>query len=474
MGDRITLDLDIGEAGRAGAHPPTPRFRVFAAPASPGSPVRFNAIEPGLFTIACWRMEDARFDFDSSFVRPEAKKELRLLAVVARQETGSPLSVFGHADPTGKDDYNKTLSGRRARAIHALLIRNTETWEDLFSHAFGGDQWGQAQIRSMLGALPSAKTGEPYTTAASGPGAIKLFQEEHGLKSDGDAGPKTRAALFAAYMDFLCDGDALRLKPDDFLGGGADDKGKGDFQGCSEFNPTLVFSRDETKAFVPVNTHPQRDAENVPNRRVVIFFFKPGTRVDDDSWPCPRVTESAAGCKARFWSDGEDRRNPQGIRRTYEDSRDTFGCRFYDRLAMKSPCEASLPLTTFAVRLTDHEKTPIPNAPFRARRGASVREGRADHEGWIFLQAVRRPDKLLVEWTLPELEQEDDFPFSREYFVDVAGDDDRRLFNLGYIRPKREDNVTAYQRDFGHPETGKIADIQDELRAFHDGGNRPA
>jgi len=28
-----------------------------------------------------------------------------------------PLSVFGHADPVGSDDYNKALSGRRAMAV---------------------------------------------------------------------------------------------------------------------------------------------------------------------------------------------------------------------------------------------------------------------------------------------------------------------------------------------------------------------
>src|SRR6516164_5543317 len=146
MPSRISLDTDNEEAGRSGTHPKAPPIRVFAAPTSPTSTVRFNTIEPGLFSIACWRMDDARFDFDSSFIRPEAKKELALLAAVVKTQQGSPLSIFGHADPTGSDDYNKVLSGRRARAVHALLTRDAARWEELFSQPFQGDHWTQQQL----------------------------------------------------------------------------------------------------------------------------------------------------------------------------------------------------------------------------------------------------------------------------------------------------------------------------------------
>ncbi len=481
MGNLVSLDLDSAEAGRAGAHPKATPFRVFAAPASQGSPVQFNTIEPGLFSIACWRMDDARFDFDSSFIRPEAKKEIGLLAAVVKSQPGSPLSIFGHADPTGSDEYNKVLSGRRALAVYALLVRDAGRWEELYSQPFGGDQWTRQQLRLVLETIPSS-SGPPYAASDPPPAtpmtdAVAAFQGEHGLAVDGDAGPKTRHELFLAYMDWLCGGDALHLEPSDFLGGGADSGGKGDVQGCSEHNPTLVFSREEAQRFQDSALRKQRDAENSPNRRVVIFFFDPGLRVDQASWPCPRVKEDSTGCKARFWSDGDERRSPQDTRRTYEDSGDTFACRFYDRLAMKSPCEASLPLASFDVRLVDFDKDPIGGAPFRILQGAGVRRGHADDEGWITVQALRRPDKLTIEWTLPDQEDNEQYPFSREFFVDVGSDDssdDKRLFNLGYLNKERKINVRAYQRDFGHDVTGNIEDIRDELRAFHDGGARPA
>jgi hypothetical protein len=48
-----------------------------------------------------------------------------------------------------------------------------------------------------------------------------------------------------------------------------------------------------------------------------------------------------AGCKKRFFSDGEKRRSTrlQDKPRKFEETKDTFACRFYDRMTRDSPCE---------------------------------------------------------------------------------------------------------------------------------------
>jgi hypothetical protein len=87
-----------------------------------------------------------------------------------------------------------------------------------------------------------------------------------------------------------------------------------------------------------------RNADDAPNRRVIIFFFFPkGTTVESGSWPCPKAKESLEKCKAAFWSDGEDRRKNRAALRRYKDTRDTMACRFYDRFARRSPCEDAPP-----------------------------------------------------------------------------------------------------------------------------------
>ncbi len=287
-----------------------------------------NTFKEPLVVIACWRMDDIRFEFDSSFVGPDAAEEMRLLALVRKKHPTAPLSIFGHADPVGNDVYNKTLSGRRARAIYGLLTRDTAVWEELFSKKDGtNDDWGDRSIARMRSTLELADTGK--TTAAD------------------------RDPLFRAYMDRICrdvDGKPFDVPKGDFLGKNADSTNhRADIQGCSEFNPVLMFSKAENDAFAVPASKSKRDEENSPNRRVVILFFRPGSRVDLAKWPCPSVREGIAKCQARFWSDHAKRRSFQAERREAERTHDTFACRFYDRLNEDSPCEGARKLVAFTV-----------------------------------------------------------------------------------------------------------------------------
>ena len=149
-----------------------------------------------------------------------------------------------------------------------------------------------------------------------------------------------RLGLFSDYMAQIA-GPVGVLPKERFLGHGEDPAGKADFQGCGEFNPMLIFSQAEEDAFSQAKDKSDRNTENAKNRRVMVLLFRKGTRVTPSKWPCPRAKEEAAGCRKRFWSDGEDRRSGHlaDERREFEKTQDTFACRFYDRLANLSPCE---------------------------------------------------------------------------------------------------------------------------------------
>jgi hypothetical protein len=103
-----------------------------------------------------------------------------------------------------------------------------------------------------------------------------------------------------------------------------------------------VFSAQRQQAFDKQQDKTARNAANSPNRRVMVLIFRPGSKVDPARWPCPRASETSAGCRKRFWSDGESRRSKRltDTDREFELSKDTFACRFYHRLSDKSPCEA--------------------------------------------------------------------------------------------------------------------------------------
>jgi hypothetical protein len=422
--------LHISDGGLAAEMDGSPFTRVFVGPATAD---QRNTVRAPLRAIACWRVEEARFAFDSSFVLPAMAEELALLAEMrerlARVELDSgrvffpSLAVFGHSDPTGADEYNKGLAGRRAQAVYGLLARRDDLWEELF-HTGG---WGAEGLAAMQ--------------RVTGP-------------ATGLTAPAGRRALYLRYMEQICvrrDGTAFSVPAAEFLGGGLDGRGKADFQGCSEFNPVLMFSKTEQQIFARPEHHDLRDVENEPNRRVLVLLFRPGLHVPPDAWPCPRASEGSAGCRKRFFADADRRRANGAKRRTQQDDRDTFACRFYDRLAGGSPCEVALPI--FRVRLYDGKGKVMPRARFRlSLDGRPPREGIATDTGFVTVRGIPQPVAGIIEWGpgaasdgTPALQ------FANQVLFDPHPDPDtdvnRKLAHLGYLDRDARENVRTFQRD---------------------------
>lgn len=61
------------------------------------------------------------YDFDSDFVKPEARTNLQALARSLAQYPDSDVLIIGHTDIIGSAAYNQTLSERRANAAAAYL-----------------------------------------------------------------------------------------------------------------------------------------------------------------------------------------------------------------------------------------------------------------------------------------------------------------------------------------------------------------
>lgn len=303
-----------------------------------------NTLRPVLQPVACFRIDNIRFTFGLSFIGPESTEEWKRLAAFLEDRRGLRPAVFAHADGVGNDDLNKIVSGRRAKAVYALLVRDTALWEELFSSPFGKDEWGLSAILVMLhtlGLSPGPVDGTPSPEANS---AIGTFQRRHDLPVTGTADAGTRAVLFREYMDAICvdgGGAPFIIPKEQFLHGGRDREGKGDYQGCSAFNPVVVHSTGDEAFFRRQPDTTLRDLENGPNRRVVVFLFPSFDPLNPERWPCPRAMEGPAQCRTRLWSDADVRRRATERRRHFLESRDTFACRFYDRIAGPSPCEAT-------------------------------------------------------------------------------------------------------------------------------------
>lgn len=456
------------EGGTAGTHDPADPIELLVGPSTSD---QFNTARLPLKVVACFKVDDIRFAFDSSFVgsnsadeRKDIRAELQLLVSLLQKHPESPLSVFGHADPVGTDDYNKQLSGRRATVIYALLISGTDpdTAVKLWQGVAGTEKWGTNQRQAM-----QTFTGLPSGTPDS--------------------------SLFKAYMQKLSP-PGLKLAKTDFLAQGADAGGKGDYQGCSEFNPVLIFSSKKNSDFEKSTDDTARNDANSPNRRVMVLLFLKGSKVDPPKWPCPRSTEGIAGCKKRFWSDGEKRRSTRlpDKDRVYDDTKDTFACRFYQRLLTGSPCET--PPTIVKIRLFDPQARPLPFAPcLVSQQGQNPQPDRASgappsppgttpagtpgstavndkEDAYITVRVQSLPATVNVKWSRPKQTEGSNAPLPNakdlldfEYEMDVAIDipeadsiqaSKTRLKNLGYDPsppipiPGLGDPVKAFQRDY--------------------------
>lgn len=356
---------DASGGGISGHHSKADPLQLLVAPSTS---TEQNVIRMALIPIACWRVDQIRFAFDSSFVTPEITEELKTLQELREfhkrtEPAGNvlfpPLSVFGHADPVGSDDYNKLLSGRRAAVIYGLLIANSEPDKAvaLWLKVAHAEHWDENQNETMQDA-----TGLPLGTA--------------------------QGELIKAYLNKLTP-PGFSVGPQDFLAQGADSGGKGDFQGCGEFNPLLVFSQDEQNAFEKAQQNKDeevlniRNGLNAPNRRVLVLLFRPGSKVTSAKWPCPRATEGVGGCHKRFWSDGEKRRSRRlpDAERKFDDNEDTFACRFFQRISSKSPCEGLF--VPIAIRIVDLDFQPIGGLPFDLTMGEVKVSGKTSKDGLI-------------------------------------------------------------------------------------------
>ena len=372
---------DGSSGGIAGDHPP-PDPLPFLVGSATGA--EFNTAHLPLIPIACWGVDDVRFAFDSSFVtmdcsgggaEPEdIRVEMAILKDLVTENPGCPLSLFGHADPVGTDVYNKSLSERRATAIYALMIFNTDagTAVSLWQTVGKTENWGANQQQVMQTA-----TGSSASALDSG--------------------------MLQAYMKQLC-ATGPSLAKTDFLAQGADSSGKGDYQGCSEFNPLVLFSQEKEAAFEQAKANNDadgiaaRNAANAPNRRVLGLMFRKGSKVDPAKWPCPRASQGISGCIDRFWSDGQARRSTllPGQDRLFQETLDTFGCRFYQRLSEESPCEATIGLVHISNILhLNYPAPPLANYDYELTLTDRVVTGNTGADGFVGREKVPAGDYKL-------------------------------------------------------------------------------
>ncbi|KAM3103231.1 OmpA family protein [Phormidesmis sp. 146-12] len=85
--------------------------------------------------------ENILFDFDKSELRPTAKPTLAKLSLLLKNYKNAPVAINGHTDSKGSDEYNQTLSEKRAESVKTYLSQNFDiNTNRLESQGFGKSQ----------------------------------------------------------------------------------------------------------------------------------------------------------------------------------------------------------------------------------------------------------------------------------------------------------------------------------------------
>ncbi len=97
------------------------------------------------------------FDYDSSALKTASQDQLREVADVLSRYPDTDIMVRGHTDSSGSDDYNQSLSERRAAAVRGFLMGAGVAANRITAHGYGesapvadnGSESGRSQNRRV-------------------------------------------------------------------------------------------------------------------------------------------------------------------------------------------------------------------------------------------------------------------------------------------------------------------------------------
>ena len=86
------------------------------------------------------KLQDVRFDFDRSDIKPDAREILAENAKWLRKRSTVKVQIEGHCDERGTVEYNLALGQRRATSVRKYLVALGVRPERLFTISYGEEQ----------------------------------------------------------------------------------------------------------------------------------------------------------------------------------------------------------------------------------------------------------------------------------------------------------------------------------------------
>ena len=80
------------------------------------------------------------FEFDEDMINPRTRRQLEIVSRILRADPGKKLTLSGHTDALGTDNYNDSLSSRRADVVRDFLIQAGVASPQIVTVAKGASQ----------------------------------------------------------------------------------------------------------------------------------------------------------------------------------------------------------------------------------------------------------------------------------------------------------------------------------------------
>lgn len=82
-------------------------------------------------------MPDVLFDFNKYTLKPEARERLARISGIVLAYPDLRLNIEGYTDSIGSDEYNQTLSEKRAATVRDYLVKSGVSINNVFAQGFG-------------------------------------------------------------------------------------------------------------------------------------------------------------------------------------------------------------------------------------------------------------------------------------------------------------------------------------------------
>jgi outer membrane protein OmpA-like peptidoglycan-associated protein len=82
-------------------------------------------------------MPDVLFDFNKYTLKPEARERLARISGIVLAYPDLHLNIEGYTDSIGTDEYNQTLSEKRAATVHDYLVTSGVSINNVVAQGFG-------------------------------------------------------------------------------------------------------------------------------------------------------------------------------------------------------------------------------------------------------------------------------------------------------------------------------------------------